>query len=304
MIQTCQQQAWNGLLRLDSGDLSAILTFFKGQADALYRFEEDGWQVVPGQPASALSEPQLAKLGWLPMPPEGLRIAKLFLEARTRLVETLSLPASEVPSHLESVFAGDEPGLLRLNTGSAEHLVVIPGLGFPFAEVLSASAAGAQYSLANVDDLPVQAGETCQASFYATSPAQDAWRLYHLRLAFVALMRLLILRFGDLTARAMSQRLCAQLTASIQGRGWEISLEDHKVVHPHVFKDLDQAALAYSFVFEQFFIRIQPFIGARLTRDMREDMLQKLNQPLRELLHAYVQPLRLPELDKIVASGR
>jgi len=127
---------------------------------------------------------------------------------------------------------------------------------------------------------------------YVSNREHEVWREYELRLAFNPLMRMLLNRFSELAGRALTERLCEQLSLWAREGGWNITVTTNGAVNRHYFDSLESATNVYSDLLRRFRQEAIRAIGSRMVDDISRESLIKLDPYRRELLtqHIYTQP--------------
>lgn len=289
LIQMHRQDRLTGLLQMSypsQGPL--VMALLHGEPHALYRYEDGHWGVVPRQYwKSELNHPN-ATVHRLLLSVEALRVCKTFFEAWWIRTETLTLPSKELPYRLSSWALMPQPNLIHLSMDGSESLFVLLGNGTSILEGLELADGSAQFIVESAANLQVLADTIYQVARYESDGEQDVWREYGLRLALVALIRVMMVRFGELAGSTLAERLCAQLTSWCQNRGWDITVNSNGVVHRQFFDGLDEAIRAYASMLMCFRQEAGLAIGPRLAIGLSREALEKMIAHYRDTLERYV----------------
>lgn len=297
IVSACQQDALTGVLRVEVDAGPCVLTFLGGEVDAVYQFRDECWTTTPHQEWKFLWRMPARRWGSSPVDVDGLRICKLFLGAYSRLVEIGDLTLSEVAARLRDRLSQVESALFHLRIDENEFFVVVPGRELSFLDGVSFSADQAGFFVSGVEDLPLRQDGLYRVSVYRSHVWQDVWREYHLRLAFMAFVRVAFARMGELFGQLLIQRLTAWLSDIAREKGWQIAFDGQKVIHNHIFRNLDEAELAYSTLLHSLLDGAVQVAGTRLARRAFADAVLRLSPSLAELLQAYIPDLQMPEVD-------
>jgi len=296
LIEACQRDSMTGLLRLEdsSGELF-LWTFVNGEGKSLFEYENEKWLGVPrSQWTMKLGDSQ-ANIRKSHMPVQGVRTCDVVLNSVIEQKSSMKLSGSELLRQVQVWYERPEPGFIHVQAENQELFGLIFADGVSNMEVLLFSDNYAVFSVEQPDDLPIKSDGEYQVRLYVGDKQQDIWLENRLRLAFAALMRLMIQRFGYMVGFVLADRLCARLTDANQARGLAIKLTSNGIENSQLFYSFHEASESYSFILNSFFAETRILIGPRISKEIAISMLDKLNIGQRELLVSNLSELKGPQ---------
>jgi hypothetical protein len=99
---------------------------------------------------------------------------------------------------------------------------------------------------------------------------------------------MLLNRFGELVGRALTERLCQQLSIWAREGGWNITITSNGAVNRHYFDSLETAIGAYTDLLRRFRQEASAAIGTRMVDGISREILMKFDLYRRELLTQYI----------------
>lgn len=292
LIQARREELFTGLMRLhcSSGE-TLVFAFLEGVQQKLYRCLEETVDVVPRQSwFDTFNQPGMS-VGFLQLPVEAMRLTRVAYEAPVVRVEKLTLPPDALINNARKWSTDSEPSIVHIQSPAINKFCVIAGHSTPIMEELSFGAYGARSSVNDTSFSQTLPQAEYIVTRYVGSCEHEAWRQYELRLAFTPLFRMLLSRFGELAGRALTGRLCEQLSIWAAENGWNVAITSNGIVNRHYFETLESAAGFYIDLIRRFQFEANPALGARMIDGITRDVLIKLDPYRRELLtrHIYSQ---------------
>ena len=296
LIEDCQRESLTGLLRLEfsAGDLY-IWIFVNGEGQSLFEYEDGKWLGIPRSQWITKLEKSQANIRKSHVPIQGVRTCEVVLNSVIEQKSSMKLSGTELLRQVQVWYERPEPGFIHVQAENQELFGLIFGDGVSNMEVLLFNDKYAVYSVENPDDLPVKADSVYQMRHYVGDPQQDIWLENLLRLAFAALMRMIIQRFGYMVGFALADRLCDRLTEANQARGLNIKLTSNGIENSQLFHSLHEASGSYSFILNSFFAETSNLIGPRISKEIAMNMVEKLTLAQRKLLVTNLHELKGPQ---------
>lgn len=304
LIEGCEHEALTGLLRLEcsSGDLY-LWTFVNGEGKSLFEYENEKWLSVPKSQWMTKLEGPPANIRKVHVPVQGVRACEAILAAHVEQISSVKLSGTDLLRQAQVWFERPGPGFMYVQAEDQEFFGLIFGDRVSNMEVLLLKDNEAVFSVEQPDDLQVRADIEYQVRFHASDMQQGTWLESRLRLAFAALMRMMIQRFGYMVGFALADRLSDRLTEANQSQGLDIKLTSNGVENFQLFHSLEEASRSYSFILNSFFDEASTLIGPRMSKEIAMNMLEKLSMSQRELLVANLRELNGPEF-RLAGSPR
>lgn len=296
LIADCQRESLTGLLRFEysSGELF-LWIFINGEGKSLFEYKNDKWLDVPTSQWLTKLEGCQANIRKSRIRIQGMRTCQVILAAGVEQNSPMRLSGDALLQQVQVRYEQEEPGFIYMQAQGQELFGLMYGDGASNMEVLFIRDNVAVCSVEQPDDLPIRAGIEYQVEFYAGDKHQDIWLENRLRLAFAALVRMMIQRFGYMVGFALAERLIAQLTEANQARGLDIKLTSNGIQNNHLFHTLYEASEAYSFILNGFLDQASTLIGRRMSKEIAMNMLDKLSPAQVEVLVNNLRELNGPQ---------
>ena len=292
LIQARREELFTGLMRLRyPSDEKLVFTFLEGLQQRLYRCLAHTVDVLPRHTwFHALDRPD-ASVGFLALPVEAVRLMRVAYEAPVGQVEAFSLSRQELTDAAGRWALEPDPCIVHLQTEKINRYAWLASHTPPIIEELVFGEGQAHYSVGDIAFPQTLPEADYHVNRYVSTCEHEAWREYELRLAFNPLLRMLVNRFGELAGRALTERLCEQVSRWAREQGWKIALTGNGAVNRHYFESLQSAAAAYLDLFRRFREEASLAVGSRMIDSMARDILIKMDPHRRELLtaHIYIQ---------------
>jgi hypothetical protein len=174
-----------------------------------------------------------------------MRFMRVMQEVPTHQVERSSLPTDQLAGIVEKWVVEREPGIVHVRVEALNRYYLISGNSIPIIEELSVLDGEARFSFNDASFPRALPDREYQVIRYASMQDHDVWREHELRLAFHPFMHMLISRFSELAGRALTERLCAQVSAWTHEAGWKIRLTSNGIVNRQYFDSLESAIAFY-----------------------------------------------------------
>jgi hypothetical protein len=296
LVADCQHESLTGLLRFEfsSGELF-LWTFINGEGKSLFEYENDKWLDVPRFEWMAKLEGCQANIRKSRIRIHGMRTCQVILAVGVEQKSPMRLSGDDLLQQVQDRYKQGEPGFIYLQAQGQELFGLMYGDGASNMEVLFIRDNEAVFSVEQPDDLPIRAGLEYQAEFYPGDKHQDIWLENRLRLAFAALVRMMIQRFGYMVGFSLADRLIAQLTEANQVRSLDIKLTSNGIHNNQLFHSLYEAREAYSFILNGFLDQASTLIGRRMSKEIAMNMLDKLSPAQVEVLVNNLRELNGPQ---------
>lgn len=289
LFQTRREELFTGLMHLlrPQGE-NLVFTFLDGTQQKLYRCLENNNKTVPWQTWSDLLDHSNASVGLLRLPVEAMRFARIAYEAPVLQVETSAYTAEGLRDAAGKWAAATDPGIVYVQGETINRFYLMAGHSSPIIEELSFAGSEAHFSIGDASFPRSLPRVNYQVVRYVSNRDHETWLEYELRLAFNPLMRMLLNRFGELAGRALTERLCEQLTLWAREGGWNITITSNGAVNRHYFDSLESAIVVYSDLFRRFRQEASPALGSRMVDVVSREILMKVDPYGRELLTQYI----------------
>lgn len=289
LLQTRREELFTGLMRLShlSGE-SLIFTFLQGMQQKLYRCLENRTEVIPRHTWFDAFNHSKASVGFLRLPVEALRFTRVAYEAPVIRMETSAFTPEGLKDVAGKWAVGPDPGIVYVQSAKVNCFYLIAGNSSPLIEELSFVEGEARFSIGDASFAQTLPKDNYHVVRYVSNREHEVWREYELRLAFNPLMRILVNRFSELAGRALTERLCEQLSLWAREEGWNITITSNGAVNRHYFDSLEGAIGVYSDLFRRFRQEASPAIGSRMVDGISREILMKLEPHSRELLTQYI----------------
>jgi hypothetical protein len=292
LIQARREELFTGLVRLSypSGE-NLVFTFLEGVQQKLYRCLENTVDVIPRQIWFEALNHSNASAGFLRLPVEGVRCARVICEAPVVRVESSTLTPEGLVEAARKWSVEQEPSLVHIQSEALNKYCLIAGHSVPIIEELSFGARDARFSLGDSSFSQTMPKINYLVTRYVSNREHEAWCEYELRLAFSPFLRMLLNRFSELAGRALTGRLCERLSVWAGEGGWNVAVSGNGIVNRQYFETLEGAVGFYVELIRCFQAETSPALGARMTDGIARDVLIKLDPYRRELLtrHIYSQ---------------
>lgn len=299
LIEDCRRESMTGLMRLEYASTELFLwTFINGEGKQLFEYQNEKWLSVPGpQWMAKLAAPQ-ADIRMSHIPVLGVRASEVLLSVDVEQKSSLRLSGTELLRQAQVWFEQPESGVIHIQAPDREVFGLIFGDRVANMEVLFFNGTEAIFSVEQPADLPIKETDEYQVNFYIGNKQQDIWLESRLRLAFAALTRMMIQRFGYMVGFVIADRLCARLTAVNQARSLNIKITSNGIENRHLFHSLLEASEAYSYILNNFFNEAGVLIGPRISKEIAMNMLDKLSAAQHELLADNLRELVGPQFNR------
>ena len=296
LIEDCQRESMTGLMRTEnsSGELF-LWTFVKGEGRSLFEYENEKWLGVPKSQWMTKLEGSQVNIRKSNMSVQGVRTCEVILTAQVEQKSTLKLSGANLLSQVQAWFEQPESGFIHLQAEDREIFSLLFGDSVTNMEVLLFKDSDFVFCVEQPDDLPVKVDAEYQVRLYIGDKQQDIWLENRLRLAFAALVRMMIQRFGYTVGFVIADRLCARLSEANQARGLDIKLTSNGIENGQLFHSLQEASESYSFILNSFFEEASGLIGPRISKEIAMKVLDKLSAAQRELLVGNLRELKGPQ---------
>jgi hypothetical protein len=296
LIEDCQREAMTGLLRWENSSMELFLwTFVNGEGKSLFEYENEKWLGVPRSQWMIKLEGSQANIRKSYMPVQGVRTCEVILTADVEQKKSMKLSGTELLQQVQVWFEQSEPGFIHLQAEGQELFSLIFGSGVSNMEVLLFNGSEAMFSVEQPDDLPIRLGDEYQVKLYIGDKHQDIWIENRLRLAFAALVRMMIQRFGYMVGFVLADRLCGRLTEANLARGLAIKLTSNGIENSQLFHTLQKASESYSFILSSFLEEASLLIGPRISKEIAMNTVAKLSVVQRDLLVSNLRELKGPQ---------
>jgi hypothetical protein len=292
LFQARREELFTGVMRLSySTGENWMFMFVQGVRQKLYRCLEHSIDVVTPQSWFDGQDHGVLSAGFMNLPVEAMRFIQVGCEARVVRVETSTFTPEALIDAARQWSAGQEPGLIHMQSDVLNKYCLIAGHSIPIVEELFFGAGGARFSLSDASFSQTLPKVEYQVTRYIGSSADKVWLEYELRLTFSQLFRMLLNRFGELAGRALMGRLCERLAIWAAEGGWDVAITGNGIVNRHYFETLESALGFYVGILRQFQVEATPALGGRMLDGISRDVLIKLDPYRRELLtrHIYNQ---------------
>jgi hypothetical protein len=305
LIADCQRESLTGLLRFEcsSGELF-LWTFINGEGKSLFEYGPEKWLNVPQSQWLTKLEGCRADIRKSRIHIQGMRTCEVILAAELGQNSPMRLSGDDLLQQVQARYEQGEPGFIHLQSQGQELFGLMYGDGVSNMEVLFIRENEVVFSVEQPDDLPIRAGIEYQVEFYAGDTYQDIWLENRLRLAFAALVRMMIQRFGYMVGFAVADRLIAQLTEANRARGLDLKLTSNGIENNQLFRSLYEASEVYSFILNSFFDQASILIGPRMSKEIAMNMLGKLSPAQREVLTTNLRELKGPQFSMTSTRGK
>ena len=285
LIETQREELFTGLMRLShlTGE-HYLFSFLEGTQQKLYRCLDGLVDVVPRQTWAEAYERGNSLVGFLRLPFEAIRFTKVLHEVPVQRVEESTFSSEQMAGFVEKWSVENQPGIVHLQSEDVNRYYLIAGDSTPVIEALSIAGGEVRFSLNDASFPNALPKQNYHVRRYISVHEHDAWREYELRLAFHPFMRMLLQRFGELTGRALTDRLCQQLSAWAREGGWNISVSSNGIVNRQYFDSLENAVELYLDLMRRFQAEASFALGPGMTNSIAQEVLMKLDPYRRELL--------------------
>ncbi len=289
LIQARREELFTGLMSLHcpSGE-TLVFAFLEGVQHKLYRCLDDKIDVIPRQLWFDTFNQTNMSAGFLPLPVEAMRLARIAYEAPAVRVEQLTLSPEKLIDSARKWSVESEPAVVHVRSDVINKFYLIAGNSTPIIEELSFGGGGVRFSVNDASFSQTFPKTEYYVTRYVGSDEQEAWRQYGLRLAFTPLFRMLLSRFGELAGRALTGRLCERLSIWAATNGWNVSITSNGIVNRQYFETLETAVRFYVDLVNCFQIEASPALGSRMVDGILHDVLIKLDPYRRELLTRHI----------------
>lgn len=289
LIQARREELFTGLMRLSSPpDENLMFTFLEGVQQKLYRFLEHSVDVVPRKIwFDEMNHPNLSA-GFLQLPIEAVRFTRIACEAPVVRVESSTSTPERLIGDARKWSLEQEPSIVHMQSSAISKYYLIAGRSTPIVEELSFVAGNARFSLSDASFSQTLPQGEYRVARYVSHGEHEVWREYELRLAFNPFLRMLLSRFSELAGRALTGRLCEQLSIWAGEGGWNVSITSNGIVNRHYFETFESAVRFYMDLIRCFQSEAVPALGARMVDGISRDILIKLDPYRRELLTRYI----------------
>jgi hypothetical protein len=293
LIQARREELFTGLMRLTfiSGE-DFLAGFLEGTQQKLYHCHGAVSEVIPRQTWRETFGRGGASVGFLPLPLEAMRFVRVIHEVPVRQIEETTINAEELADAVAKWCRAQDPGIIHIQGGQVDRYYLIAGTSTPVIEELSILGGETRFSLNDASFPKTLPKLEYHVLRYLSEPGHDLWREYELRLAFHPFMRMLLSRFSELAGRVLTERLCEQMSTWASREGWNVSLSSNGIVNRQYFDSLENATRFYVELVERFSGEARPALGARMTENILQEILMKLDSYRRELLTRSILPPR------------
>lgn len=289
LLRARREELFTGLMRLQSSPgENLVFTFLQGMQQKLYRCLKNTVEVIPRQSWFDTLDHSSTSVGFLPLPVEGMRFARVVYEAPVLRVEPSVLTNAGAGEAAGAWTAADDPSIVHVQGEAVNRFYLISGHSSPIVEELSFVKGEARFSIADASFLQTLSKGDHQVVRYISSREHEVWREYELRLIFNPLMYMLLNRFGELAGRMLTERLCEQLSLWAREGGWNIIITSNGAVNRHYFDSLESAIGAYTDLLRRFRQEASPAIGTRMMDGISHEILMKFDLYRREFLAQYI----------------
>lgn len=289
LIQARREELFSGVMRLSySSGENLLITFLEGVQQKLYHCLEDAVDVVPRQLWFDTLDQPSASVGFLNLPVEAVRFARVVCEAPIRRVDQATLMPGGLISAARTWSQEPEPMIVHVRSEVLNKYYLFAGNSTPVVEELSLAESGARFSLGDGAFSQTLPQTNYVITRYVSNREHEVWREYELRQAFAPLLRMLLTRFGELAGRALTGRLCERLCAWAEEGGWHVAITSNGIVNRQYFETLESAIGFYVDLMRRFHVEASPALGARMVDGISRDVLAKLDPYRRGLLTRYV----------------
>jgi hypothetical protein len=289
LMHAKREELFTGLMRLRSMDGENLLfTFVEGTQQQLYRCLQDTVHVIPRRSWFHALDHSEQSVGFLPLSIEGLRLTRLVHEAPVIEIEESTCSRQELTDHVSRWAAEPAPCIVQIQGEKIDNFDLIPGRATPIVEELCFGGGQARFSIADASFPHHLPQADYRVRRYISSGEHDVWREHELRLAFGPMLRMLLTRFGELAGRALTDRLCEQLSAWARAQGWKISVTSNGAVNRHYFDSLESAVAAYVDLLQRFREESGLAIGSRMVEGISRETLVKMDSDRRQLITRYI----------------
>ena len=292
LIQARREELFTGLIRLHYPSReNLVFTFLEGIQQKLYRCMDSTVDALPRHTWFHAVDQSNSSVGFLALPVEAMHFTRIAYEAPVNRVESSLFTRDQLADAAGKWFLEGDPSIVQLHTADLNKYYLIAGHTAPIIEELSFSDGQARFSIGNASfpqNLPKVDYHVLR---YVSNGGHEVWREYDLRLAFNPLLRMLLNRFSELAGRALTERLCEQLSLWARTEGWNIAITSNGAVNRHYFDSLESAVAVYIDLLRRFRDEASQAIGARMVDGIAREILFRLDPYRRELLtqHIYSQ---------------
>lgn len=289
LIQARREELFTGLMRLryPSGE-RLVFTFLEGLQQRLYRCLAHTVDVLPRHTWFHALDRSEASVGFLALPVEAMHLMRVAYEAPVGRAEAFTLSRQDLTEAAGRWALEPDPCIVHLQTENFNRYAWLASHTPPIIEELIFGEGQAHYSVEDISFPQTLPDTEYHMIRYVSSSEHEAWREYELRLAFNPLLRMLVNRFGELAGRALTERLCEQVSLWARQQGWKITVTGNGAVNRHYFESLQSAAAAYLDLFRRFREEASLAVGTRMIDSMSRDILIKMEPHRRELLTQYI----------------
>ena len=285
LIQTRRETSFTGWMRLHHfpGE-NLVFSFLEGKQQKLYSCRDGAVEILPRQVWQDTLDAESDFVGFLPLPMEGMRFMRVAQEVPAHQVERSTLSIEQLTSVIEKWGAEHEPGIVHVRGDNINRYYLMAGNSTPMIEELSLLDGEARFSLNDASFPKTLPDLEYQVVRYVSLHDHDVWREYEIRLAFNPFMHMLLNRFSELAGRALTERLCEQISAWARGGGWNITLNSNGIANRQYFDSLESAIEFYIELMRRFNAEASPALGSRMMDGISHEVLMKLDSYRRELL--------------------
>lgn len=292
LIQARREELFTGLMRLSyPSGANLMFTFLDGVQQKLYRCIEQTVDVVPRQMWFGELDHLSISAGFLRLPVDGMRLARVVCEAPVVRVEELTLPPEGLIDAARKWSVEQDPSIVHVQSDVVNKYYLIAGHSTPVVEELAFVTDGARFSIADSTFSQTLPMANYLVTRYISDSEHEVWREYELRLAFGPLIRMLLNRFGELAGHALTERLCERLSIWVRESGWNIIVTGNGIVNRQYFDTLESALGFYVDFIRHFQSEASPALGPRMMDGIVRDVLIKLDPYRRELLTRHIYSL-------------
>jgi hypothetical protein len=244
-------------------------------------------EAIPRQSWTYAMDRPDASIAFLNLSVEAMRLARIAHEAPVLGMEQFQSTTHALAGRVRDWAAGMSPVVLMIRSEQVERVYLISGTSIPIIEELAIESGESRYSVTDSAFPGALADEEYHVVGFISDGDHELWQEYRLRYAFHPLVLLVINRFSQLAGRALTQRLCDQLSAWLQDQGWNMNTTINGLSNRHYFESIQQARSAYLAIMRRFNDESSQAIGLRMAEGLWWEALLRMDPYLRVLLEKY-----------------
>jgi hypothetical protein len=290
LIHVHEREMFTGVLHLQKPDGGqAALFFVQGILLLFYSLSDGYWAALPATDWRMSLAHAAGDLRILPLPVDGLRTFRLFLDASEGQVDTFSgLPATVVPDKIGEWQRASTPSLIHIHRNEMVVFLVLPGNALTSTDALLLSPDRFQTGLGVLTQLRSWGERPCDLIHCGTDLGSPAGQEYGLRVSFLKLVQKTLERYQELAGRFLVSALAEEINRMTRERGWSLTFAGTGLTHREFFTDAYRAGEAYRAILSKMESEMELVVGSRVAGQIVQQARLELSPISRGWLDEYV----------------